>query len=337
VRFYNHNSIAACPGKIAPWTKIIDNRIRKINASFGRNKLQNRKNVMCMVILIQQLRFVIPLFGLLLAGTARAEVVELKLPSGIVATAEYRPGKPSHPAVVLIHGFLQTRNFPLIAALTTDLADSGYTVLAPTLSLGVNRRAKSLACEAVHTHTLEGDAAEIAAWSNWLIGKGHKDIVLVGHSVGTSQITVYLATPRYPQPKMALLVSMSDNDNSNWAYNRDNYMAQARKKIQSGDKSIDTYALSFCKKYVATPQSYLSYTQWDRSRVLKALKTSSTPVYVLLGRNDDRMNSDWPDKLKASGINVTLMEDTNHYFEGQSEFKLLDDLEARLKSLIKTR
>lgn len=292
---------------------------------------------MRLAIFTPQFRFLMPLFVWFLACTAHAEVVELKLPSGMTATAEYRPGNPGYPAVMLIHGFLQTRNFPLIAALTEHLADSGYAVLAPTLSLGVNRRAKSLPCEAVHTHTLEGDVAEIAAWTNWLAARGNKDIALLGHSIGTSQISAYLASPQHRQPRLALLVSLPDNDHPSWALNREKQLTQARKEIQAGQKFVGTYSLSFCKKYIASPHSYLSYVLWDRSRVLKALKASNTPVYALLGSNDDRMGADWPDKLRASGVKVTLTEGANHFFEGQFEFSLLDDLEARLKPLIRTR
>jgi hypothetical protein len=124
--------------------------------------------------LLNRARHIAALFGVLLLPIhpALAEPVEAKLPNGIIATADFRTGQPARPAVLLLHGFLQTRHSPPMSSLANTLADQGYTVLTPTLTLGINRRAKSLACEAVHTHDLESDVGEIGFWVDWLTGKG---------------------------------------------------------------------------------------------------------------------------------------------------------------------
>ncbi len=127
------------------------------------------------------------------AHSSFADTVELKLQNGVIATADFRAGKPSRPAILLLHGFLQTRNALPISPLANTLADDGYTVLVPTLTLGINQRAQSLDCEAPHIHTKEGDVAEIGYWTDWLARKGYKSIVLIGHSSGSLEILQYVS------------------------------------------------------------------------------------------------------------------------------------------------
>lgn len=112
------------------------------------------------------------LLALLKSGFALADVMSLIAPNGREATAEYRPGRSDLPAVLIVHGFLQTRAFPTVAALADGLAQAGFTVLTPTLTLNVSRRRHSLPCEAVHSHTFEMDVAEVAAWADWLERRG---------------------------------------------------------------------------------------------------------------------------------------------------------------------
>src|SRR5512143_4272871 len=116
---------------------------------------------------------------------ANASIVQQEMRPGIPANAEYLIGERSKPAVLLLHGFLQTRAFPTVATLARGLQDAGYSVLSPTLSLGIPNRTQSLACEAVHRHSLDADVAEISRWVGWLKAHGHHAIVLVGHSFGS--------------------------------------------------------------------------------------------------------------------------------------------------------
>ena len=123
----------------------------------------------------------------------RAATISQVLPNGRSGLADYRPGEAGRPAVLVVHGFLQTFNFSTIAALVNDLADQGYTVLAPTLTLGIDGRSASLACDAIHTHTEVGEAEEVAAWVAWLRARGYADIALIGHSSGALTVLDYAA------------------------------------------------------------------------------------------------------------------------------------------------
>lgn len=135
------------------------------------------------------------LLCLLISGLpawAHAEIARLEMRPKISASAEYLAGQRDKPAVLLLHGFLQTREFPTVAALAQGLHDAGPAVLSPTLGLGIPNRRQSLACEAVHRHSLDDDVSEIARGVGWLKSRGHRSIVLAGHSFGSLQLLAYL-------------------------------------------------------------------------------------------------------------------------------------------------
>ncbi len=137
--------------------------------------------------------FLVCLLISMFPAAAQAAIVQLEVRPGITASAEYLIGERSKPAVLLIHGFLQTREFPTVATLARGLQDASYTVLSPTLSLNIPSRTQSLACEAVHKHSMDEDVDEIGRWVRWLKSNGHRDIVLLGHSFGSLQLLAYLS------------------------------------------------------------------------------------------------------------------------------------------------
>jgi pimeloyl-ACP methyl ester carboxylesterase len=280
--------------------------------------------------LLNRARHIAALLGMLILTIhpATAETVEAKLPTGIIASADFRAGQPSHPAILLLHGFLQTRHAPPISSLANTLADQGYTVLSPTLSLDIYRRSKSLSCEAVHTHTMEGDIAEIDFWVNWLVKKGYRSIALVGHSAGSTQILHYISQHPSPAVKKAILTSLigflSDP--------ADHQLAREQARI-APDK-LGRYTLSYCKKNYTTPAgAYLSYVDNTTDKTLALLSKAKLPTEVILGANDATMGKGWPERLNSKGIAVTVIANTGHFFDGEAEFDLAEKLESQLKSL----
>lgn len=277
------------------------------------------------------IRGFVALFALLLTfQCAFAETVEAKLPSGVIATADFRAGQPSRPAVLLLHGFLQTRHVPPMSSLANTLADQGYTVLAPTLTLGINRRGKSLACEAVHAHTMEGDVAEIGFWVNWLANKGYSSIALVGHSVGSTQILRYAAQKPSPAVKMAALTSLVPFHGKQPEVQN----AIALAKRPAGEQALRRFTLTYCiNNYVAPPSAYLSYIANDTEQTLGLLKKIKVPTEIILGSADKILSTDWAGEIRNRGIPITVIDKAGHFFDGDQEFDLADKVEALLKTL----
>lgn len=262
---------------------------------------------------------------LMLAAPALARTggdVEAKLPSGTVVGASYHPGRKQLPAVLILHGFLQTRDFPVVASTLDALASGGYTVLAPTLSLGVSRRNKSLPCEALHLHALEDDADEVAFWVRWLMSKGHTRIVLIGHSYGNLQLLTYLGRNPSPVVKQLLMISLTDVEAKQSAAQRARFAQALRERVARGDTGLAEVEFGHCKKYVSPPAKLLSYMSISRQGILDAVARSPVPSRVIMGSLDDRMGASWVEHLTARGIAVSVIPGASHFFDNQFEFDL---------------
>ncbi|MDP2834729.1 MAG: alpha/beta fold hydrolase [Pseudomonadota bacterium] len=263
------------------------------------------------------------------ALAAFAAPVELTLPNKLVANAEYRKGDPNKPAVILLHGFLQTHEFPIIHRLVEGIADTGRSVLAPTLTLGVTHRRQSLACEAIHTHTMQDVEGEIGAWVKWLKARHPGSIILLGHSFGSVEALAYLSGK--PDPAITHFIGVSIIEGRlrlNTAETR-KLIADIRKQARNRQPRVLTQQFSFCQEYQATPASLLSYLEWTPQRVLDASAGLTLPKLFIMGGRDDRLGSGWVDQLKTRN-RVKIIPGANHFMDGEHEFDLLDSVLAEL-------
>lgn len=269
-----------------------------------------------------------PLAGALLwlfaAQFAAAETVKLVMPNGSTATADYEAAAPSRPAVLLLHGFLQTRYAATIQGLKDSLAAAGYNVLTPTLTLGIDNRRRSLACEAVHTHDMDEDKAEIDAWVHWLRNRGHQQVVLIGHSFGSLQILSYVLDRPDPAVQRAIATSLVDLEHGTGASATAAEVERARTMIARGDQSLSAFEISYCKRYVAPPGPFLSYAEWSKDRILRDLPQVKVRLDVIMGSSDQRMDADWPSMLANHGVRVAMIEGANHFFDGVHELELTE-------------
>lgn len=265
------------------------------------------------------------LFCLLLSvfsAAAHAATVEQEMRPGIRASAGYLVGERSKPAVLLLHGFLQTREFPTVATLARGLHDTGYTVLSPTLSLSIPNRTQSLACEAVHKHSLDDDIAEIGRWVNWLKSRGHRSIVLVGHSYGSLQLLAYLS--RKPDAAVTGYIGASLVEAQIGTSARPELIAKLEDRIQNRQRALFTHSLSFCRKYPSTPEGLLSYVRWDQARVLAALRQSPVEARLIMGDADTMLGGGWLQALQHVQTPMVIVKGANHFMDGEHEFDLLD-------------
>ena len=270
---------------------------------------------------------------LLWQNIASAGIEEVELPSGYFASADYRPGDQGLPAVVVLHGFLSTRNFLTVSNLQEALAGEGYTVLAPNLSLGVNHRKVSLACEAIHTHSIDDDIAEIHFWVEWLVQRGHNSIVLVGHSYGSLHGLYYAMKFKDPAVKKLVAASLVDVEHVIGEALSKSQIEAAKELVAKNDHALREYHVSYCKKYAAPPEAFLSYASWSRQRILTALSQTPIPVEVILGSEDQRMGAGWPQLLRQNGVTLQLIDGANHFFHNEQEFDLLDSVLQAMQSV----
>ncbi len=252
---------------------------------------------------------------------------------GVAATAEYMQGDSAMPAVLLLHGFLQTREFITVRRLADSLHESGYSVLLPNLTLGINVRRESLSCEAIHTHSMQQDLREIANWIDWLEHRTHKQIVLIGHSAGSLQLAAYLNS-RVEQPiQHSIFISLIAFGLGPVASETPEDKQRAYLDQQAAPGSLREYGLAYCKRYLTTPEHYLSYVYWDRATTLEAVSRIQSPISVILGGNDQRISADWADSLKKLDLDVIEIKGADHFFDHQYEFDLLETIEDVLGRL----
>lgn len=263
---------------------------------------------------------------------SHSEIVALEVVPGRTATAQFIKGEREAPAILILHGFLQTRDFYTIKRLETALVDSDYTVLTPTLSLGLDRRKQSLPCEAIHEHSLESDVKEIGAWTEWLRKKTGRPPVVIGHSAGGLLLTAFIGQKPEPKVYSSILISLAYFGESPIESGTNADAERARKALAEGNNELDTYGLAYCKKYLTTPANFLSYYDWSRERVSSALSKTTVPVSILVGSADNRIDKTWLKSVRESNISVISVEGANHFFDNEYEFELTDAIEKILST-----
>ena len=272
------------------------------------------------------------LLWMLLSQSVHAETVTLTLPNTIPANADYRLGDADKPAILMLHGFLQTSGFHTIYQLAEALHDEGYTVLSPTLSLNIPSRKQSLACEAIHTHTVDGDHAELAAWLDWMQQQGHPSVVFIGHSTGSVTLLSYLLThPDDQRVRKLIGISIVEGRLELDTDIQRRLEDALRVRIAAGDKRPVKQNYSYCKPITATPQSLLSYMAWTPQRILAAVARVNTPQVYIMGSVDDRLGSGWIETLRATGNPLRVIPGANHFMDGEFEFVLQDIIMAELR------
>jgi pimeloyl-ACP methyl ester carboxylesterase len=259
---------------------------------------------------------------LLFPGLSRAVVIDLVMRPGISTSAEYLVGDRNKPALLILHGFLQTREFRTVATLGNSLHDSGYTVLMPTLSLNIPNRSQSLACEAIQRHSMDEDVAEISRWVNWLKSRGHQRIVLIGHSFGSLQLLAYLSA--HPDSAVKGYIGTSLIETRIASVSRPTLTAQLKDRVQHKQHDLLTQTVSLCNKYTAPPGDLLSYVLWDQTRTLKAVKDAPVPMLLIMGDADKILGSNWIQALRHIQVPMVIVPGANHFMDAEHEFDLFE-------------
>jgi pimeloyl-ACP methyl ester carboxylesterase len=262
---------------------------------------------------------------------ALASLVELKVRPGIQASADYRAGARNKPAVLLLHGFLQTREFRTVATLANSLHDAGYTVLAPTLSLNIPNRMQSLSCEAIQRHSMDEVIAEVALWVKWLKSRGHQRIVLFGHSFGSLQLLAYLEGK--PDAAVKAYIGTSLVETRITTPSRPALIAQLKDQVQRKQTSLVTQSVSLCPQYAAPPADLLSYAVWDQPRTLAAIKNAPVRVLLIMGDADKIMGPGWLQALQHVQSRMIIVPGANHFMDAEHEFDLLEHTLGFLQTL----
>ncbi|MCU7932030.1 MAG: alpha/beta hydrolase [Candidatus Thiodiazotropha sp. (ex Codakia rugifera)] len=272
----------------------------------------------------------IGLVCLLLTGSAASEVVHEKLENGLMASAYYLPSDGQNSPILILHGFLQTWDFFTVRRIATALHEAGHPVLLPNLTLGIENRRQSLACEAVHNHSMYQDVSEIAFWVKWLSHDTGRPITLIGHSAGSLTLVAYLDRYHDAPVGKSILISLIAFAQGPVAKENKKEQLRAEADLHKATDKLHSYRLAYCDKFITTPVNYLSYLTWNQQRTLDAIVRMDRKPSIILGSNDNRLGSDWKQQLQALEASVIEIEGADHFFDHSHEFDLLDSIEQLL-------
>jgi len=258
---------------------------------------------------------------------AFGEAVQLEISKQLIANAEYYPGKENKPSIMILHGFMMTHNFPTVKQLAESLNESDYTILTPSLTLDINQRKKSLACEAIHTHSVEKDILELDQWMQWLQKKSQKPIILIGHSAGSILLAKYLSSYTSDSIKEVIFITMPNFNIASQKDKINQLQVKAEKLLADNDHSLHEFKLSYCDKYATSAEHFLSYLQLSKKNITSYLKTINKKKSLIVGSEDKRVDLPWAETLSAQNVNVIRLEGANHFFSDEYEFELLDIIE----------
>lgn len=261
------------------------------------------------------------------AGSAR---MSLMVTPGLAAEAEYWPGSVEKPAVMILHGFLQTRESFIVRHLAEALARHGYSVLTPSLTLGLNRRRQSLACEAIHLHSMQQDVDELRAWTVWLSERSGRPPILIGHSTGGVALAALLESSGSEQIEQAVLISPSYFGEELGVERQRRLMARVEEDLQRGGSELGAYVLGHCQRYVTSADRLLSYLAWDRARLDLVLSSGGIPLSVVYGEHDEQIDLAWLASLGDAGVSLRRVAAARHFFDLASE----DDLSEEVLDVI---
>lgn len=258
---------------------------------------------------------------------AIGERIHLNVSDKISANAQYYPGKENKPFVLILHGFMLSYNFPTVNHLAESLHESDYNVITPNLSLGISQRKKSLACEAIHTHSLEQDIAELQHWVKWIENKTDKDIILIGHSTGSIHLVNYLSSHPSKKIKKLILIAIPDLTVNFQKEEFHQLKVKAEQLVLNNDNSLHDFKMMYCNKYPTTAENFLSYLQFSKENIITNLDIISVNKTLIIGTNDKRVDHSWSKKLHRHGVDVIRIDGANHFFDNEHEFDLLDIVE----------
>ncbi len=210
-------------------------------------------------------------------------------------------GVQGSPTVLIVHDALSFHGAEGPQALQSGLAARGVASLSITLSLGHNRRRRLFDCTFEQDHRDADAVQEVAAWTDWLVGRGINAIVLAGEGVGALQIAM---PPEAPNPAVRGLVLIAPAPSDEAAIATDYHLrfgisladvlAEAQRVgSESGDDTImNVPGFMTCARARVTAGAFLdAYNRTGRPSLTSLLRERALPTMIFLRPDDTRKPS----------------------------------------------
>ena len=281
--------------------------------------------------------------------SAHAKEVTLSGPKGLGLSAnlELAEGKTlADPVVLLTHGTLAHNKMEIIVALQTALFERGISTLAPTLSLGLDKRTRMYDCAVPHTHKHSDALIEIGLWLKWLKDQGTTNVVLAGHSRGGNQTAWFAA--RHPDPLVSKVVLLApatwsaDTAAADFKKRHKRELAGALAEAEAlvsagkGGQMMKGVGVLYCPGADVTAASFVDYYQPDdRMHTPNLLPMIGKPTLVIAGSEDTVVKGliEATQPLADAGtVELVVIEDAGHFFLDFYAEDAADAIEAFIQS-----
>jgi len=267
----------------------------------------------------------------LASGVAQATEVSLKNAAGLTlgANLQLADGKTVADGVVLLtHGTLAHNKLEVIVNLQKLLAERAISSLAPTLSLGLDRRTGMYPCAVPATHKHSGAMDEIGLWLGWLKDQGATDVVLAGHSRGGNQTAWFAARTADPVVSKVVLIAPSTWSEQRAAEGFEKThkqplgpvltRAQALVDAGKGDQFMKGVGVLYCPGADVTAASFVSYYQPDARRNTPTLLPLIDKPVLVIGGTEDTVVPDLIEQVEplvdGEKIQLVVIDGADHFF-----------------------
>lgn len=232
--------------------------------------------------------------------------------------------------VVICHGLRDSGMGSVPSAMGQLLAESGYTVLS------INKRNSSVFWE---QSLFEDTSKDIRGAIEYLESVGLSKLILIGHSLGCTELLYHLALKPEPTVKgLVLLAAPSDiRGKSTISYfkrfrdpNRayKDVLKKAEEMVHNnrGDDLLDM-VIDLPGNYLHVPTSaktFLSYRSPKSNCSAKLWMSHMTIPMLLVGHGTDWTTGEDNDELlnlvnRKTSCDFVMLEKANHYFDGHYE------------------
>jgi pimeloyl-ACP methyl ester carboxylesterase len=178
---------------------------------------------------------------------------------------------------------------------------------------------------------------ELKLWFDWLKDKGHDRFVLVGHSRGGAQSTLFWETHKYPGIEQLILIAPATFDYESTARNfEENFRVPLAeqiayyKKLENKTDPITESALLYCFYAKTSAETFLSYYEETPQKHTPAMLADiEIPTTVFLGSEDrlsDRFMSYEMEFSNNDKVSTYWVEGADHFFRDLYADEIIEEV-----------
>lgn len=282
----------------------------------------------------------------LLASISVAQEVSI-LHKGLRLNADLhtlRDGTQNDSIILITHGALAHRDMETIAYLRKLLNERGHNTLAINLSLGIDDRHGMYDCKQTHRHQDSDAISEIGQWVDWLKQRGHRRVIVMGHSRGGAQIARYAAQHSDPSIEAVILLAPATASTTSSAQYHKRFnqalapiLAQARQlaDADNGTETIEHVGILSCQDSTVTASSFISYYGEQSSQDLQSLLSIINQRTLVIAASEDEIVTDLQEKITPLVDNkrvfLQVIPGSDHFFRDLNADDAVDLIDKFIK------